>query len=132
MKSSIAMASLLLATAAQAQVSGQVTITAGSPDFYGRIEIGNLPRPTVIYQEPRIVRPPKVVVAEPLYLRVPPGHIKHWDKHCARYQACERRVYFVQEDWYSSVYAPAQRGEGRPDERGPGKDHGKGHGKHKD
>ena len=31
----------------------------------------------------------------PLYLHVPPGHAKKWSQHCARYNACNRPVYFV-------------------------------------
>src|SRR2546425_10235251 len=34
-----------------------------------------------------------VVVAEPvqpIYLHVPPGHAKHWRKHCHEYNACDR------------------------------------------
>ena len=39
---------------------------------------------------------------EPLYLHVPPGHAKHWRKHCHEYHACDRPVYFVR----SAEYEP--------------------------
>jgi fatty-acyl-CoA synthase len=58
----------------------------------------------------------------PVYLHVPPGHAKHWPKHCAKYGACAQPVYFVQDGWYNDVYVPTYA-------RG----HGKGKGpKHKD
>jgi len=47
--------------------------------------------------------------AEPIYLRVPPGHAKQWKRYCQRYRACGRPVYFVQEDWYRHEYAPRYR-----------------------
>jgi hypothetical protein len=43
----------------------------------------------------------------PIYLHVPPGHYKHWHKHCHEYGACGRQVYFVQNDWYEHTYVPA-------------------------
>jgi hypothetical protein len=73
------------------------------------------------------------VPAEPLYLRVPPGHAKHWRKHCREYNACDRQVYFVQERWYNDVYVPQYREHGdrrddrRDDRRGGGNDRDNGH-----
>ena len=88
-----------------------VSVNIGQPGFYGRIDIGPaLPPPALIYPEPVIVAPPpRVVQRAPIYLRVPPGHAKHWRKHCARYQACGQPVYFVQDRWYDEVYAPRHR-----------------------
>jgi hypothetical protein len=112
-----------------------VSIEIGDPNFYGRIDIGDFPQPRVIYRKPVVVER-VVVVEEPLYLRVPPGHAKSWRKHCRRYGACGRRVYFVQDDWYNDVYAPRyrerHRGKGRHD-HDHHHDHGPGKGKkHKD
>jgi hypothetical protein len=88
-----------------ADVSASIGIS--QPGFYGQINIGEFPRPAVIYAEPVwIERPRKVVVLQPIYLHVPPGHEKHWGKHCAKYGACGRPVYFVREDWYQTHYAP--------------------------
>lgn len=85
-----------------------VSISVGQPGFYGQIDIGDYPRPQVIYAEPRIVR--RVAVDRPpVYLRVPPGHSKNWRKHCGRYNACGERVYFVQDNWYNHEYAPRYR-----------------------
>ncbi|BAK77554.1 hypothetical protein NH8B_2761 [Pseudogulbenkiania sp. NH8B] len=114
-----------------------VSISIGDPNFYGQIDIGNFPRPAVIYAEPVIIRRSPVVY-EPIYLRVPPGHAKHWRQHCAEYRACGRPVYFVRDEWYNDVYAPRyrrhdyDRRDGRRDERRyPGNEHGHGHGKGK-
>ena len=137
----IAFALLTGASGAMAQTS--VSINIGQPGFYGRIEIGDFGRPEVVYAQPIIVHRPVRYVAEPLYLRVPPGHMKKWSKHCGRYNACGRQVYFVRDEWYTDSYAPRyrdMRGGGRGDERGHGKHdkhdkhdkHGKGNGKHRD
>lgn len=127
-----------------------VSVSVGQPGFYGRIDIGNYPRPPVIYAEPVIIeRVPVGVVRQPMYLHVPPGHAKDWGKHCRKYGACGQPVYFVQERWYNDVYAPRYReharaprveyrgddggrGRGRDDDRGRGRgwddDHGRGKG----
>ena len=94
-----------------------VSVSIGQPGFYGRIDIGNVPQPQLIYATPVIIqRVPVGVVRQPIYLRVPPGHEKKWSKHCRKYNACGRPVYFVQQDWYTNVYAPDYRskhGEGK-------------------
>lgn len=103
-----------------------VSVTIGEPGFYGHIDIGNIPRPPqLIYPEPVIIqRVPVGVVLQPIYLHVPPGHEKHWDKHCHEYKACGQRVYFVHESWYNEVYVPHYQRE-----HGRGKDHDKNHDK---
>lgn len=126
-----------------------VSVSIGDPGFYGRIDIGGYPPPLVIYREPRAIY---WVPADraPIYLRVPPGHAKHWSKHCHKYDACGERVYFVQDRWYSREYAPRyreqhrerhderhdQRKEDRKEERGGkqkherhGNDHDRGRGR---
>ena len=83
------------------------SIEISQPGFYGQINIGDFPRPAVIYAQPVWVqRPVKVVQVQPIYLRVPPGHEKHWSKHCGKYGACGQPVYFVREDWYQAQYVP--------------------------
>lgn len=85
-----------------------VSINIGHPGFYGRLDVGGFPPPVLLYPEPiRIERGP--VGRPPLYLRVPPGHAKHWRKHCHSYRACGERVYFVRDDWYNHEYAPRYR-----------------------
>src|ERR1700704_7157937 len=114
---------------AQAQnVSISATITGEIvPGVYGHVVLGNRPPPPLVYAQPVVAVP--VVVAEPvpmepIYLHVPPGHAKHWRKHCHEYDACNRPVYFVRSAEYEPGYRP-DRGE-----RGPGhNDHGNhGHG----
>ena len=60
-----------------------VSVTIGQPGFYGRIDIGNMPQPQLIYASPVIIQQiPVGVVRQPIYLSVPPGHEKKWSKHC--------------------------------------------------
>jgi hypothetical protein len=126
------MAIALSAGAAQAADVG-VSVQIGQPGFYGRIDIGNTAPPPVVVAQPVWVQRQPVHVA-PVYMRIPPGHQKHWEKHCAEYNACGVPVYFVKEDWYQERYGRPQgdndQGEGHG--HGKGKDHGKGHGKGKD
>jgi len=125
---------LVAATAAQATDVG-VSVSVGQPGFYGRIDIGTYPRPEVIYARPVVVHhAPAGVVYQPVYVHVPPGHEKKWSKHCAKYNACGRPVYFVKERWYNDVYVPqyqARHGKGHngDHDKHQGKKHGSGHGK---
>ncbi len=82
-----------------------VSISVGQPGFYGRLDIGDFPRPQVIYSQPVVIEQVPMD-RPPIYLRVPPGHQKHWKKHCREYNACGERVFFVQDNWYSHEYAP--------------------------
>jgi hypothetical protein len=86
-----------------------VSVSIGQPGFYGQIDIGGYPRPAVIYSQPVIVEPVHVV-RPPIYMHVPPGHAKHWSKHCYRYGACGQHVYFVRDSWYQQEYVPRHRG----------------------
>lgn len=147
----ILFASALVALASPALAADVgVSVSIGQPGFYGQIDIGNTPRPQVIYAEPVIIqRVPVGVVRQPVYLHVPPGHAKNWSKHCYRYDACGRPVYFVQDRWYNEVYVPRYRGSQvvyrdddrrgdwdddrggrRGDDHGRGRGHGRG--KHRD
>ncbi|WP_159879998.1 hypothetical protein [Aquitalea denitrificans] len=93
------------ATAPALAANVGISVNIGEPGFYGQLDIGNYPPPVLLYPQPVIVSP--VVVAQPpIYLRVPPGHARHWDRYCSRYHACDRRVYFVQDQWYREEYAP--------------------------
>jgi opacity protein-like surface antigen len=114
-----------------------VSVSIGQPGFYGRIDLGNAPQPRLIYAQPMIIQPPPIGYArQPIYLRVPPGHEKHWDKNCHKYNACGQPVYFVQDNWYRNEYVPAYRDDqgdrgdyrDRHEERG---NHGRGHDKDK-
>ena len=137
-------AAALLGAALPALAQANVSIEIGQPGFYGRIDLGDFRRPPVVYAQPIVIER-RVRYDEPVYLRVPPGHMKNWRKHCGRYDACGRRVYFVRDEWYSNTYAPRYRERQRPravhvmEERHSGPrqmvyDDGRddGHGKHKD
>lgn len=124
MKRFIAALALAVAGASPLAANAGVSVSIGEPGFYGRIDIGGMPPPRLIYAQPlEIYRPPVGVVREPIYLRVPPGHAKHWSRHCREYGACDRPVYFVQDRWYQDVYVPryreyehGPRGDGRRDD----------------
>ena len=131
---------LAAASVVPALAQTNVSISVGQPGFYGRVDIGDFaPRPVLYAPQPVIVRQMPHYVAEPIYLRVPPGHRKHWSKFCGRYDACGRRVLFVRDDWYTNTYVPRYRehfhghGGRRPDvrvvERVEYRDHDRGHGR---
>jgi hypothetical protein len=156
---SLIIAATIFAAAAPALAQSNVSITVGQPNFYGRIDLGGgYAPPPVYYTQPVIVERQVRYVGQPVYLRVPEGHRKHWNKHCYRYGACGQQVYFVQDGWYSNTYAPRyreqhyyrghdrDRGHDRGDDRGHGgghdrgddrghgrgddRGHGNGHGRH--
>jgi len=127
-----AVAATTFATSAFAADVG-VSVSIGEPGFYGRIDIGGYPPPQVIYRQPRVIV--HEVERPPIYLRVPPGHAKHWKKHCRAYDACGERVYFVQDSWYNREYVPRyreqhrERRDDRHDDRG-NHDRGQSNNKH--
>jgi hypothetical protein len=117
----LVLAAAALSTPALAGTDVGVSVGINQPGFYGRIDIGSIGAPPVlIYPQPVVIaRPATVVVQRPVYLHVPPGHAKHWRKHCGYYGACAQPVYFVQEGWYQQHYAVRH-------------DHGRGQGKGRD
>ena len=125
-----------------------VSVNLAAPGLYGQINIGGevpvppapellLPRPVVAVP---VVMAPGVAPPPALYLHVPPGHERHWARHCHEYNACGRPVYFVSDRWYNEVYTPRWREHEHPHEewrgheehdhgdRGDHGDHGHGHG----
>jgi hypothetical protein len=117
---------LVAAIASSAPVADAgVSVQIGEPGFYGRVDIGGSPPPQVVYPQPVVIVPaPRGTAPEPIYLHVPPGHAKHWRKHCRKYNACDRPVYFVKDSWYRDEYVPRhQEGYGHWHE------HGRHHGK---
>lgn len=124
------LAGLLVSPSAGAADVG-VSISVSQPGVYGRIDIGRFPAPELIVAQPVIVQQPRVVVArpQPVYLWVPPGHQKHWSKHCHRYNACGTPVYFVKEEWYRKHVSSARPVYGREDDHDHGHGHGRGKGK---
>ena len=126
-----ALGAFLLPAIAAAQVG--VSVNIGEPGFYGQINVGNVPQPQVIYQQPVIIDRVPESAGPPLYLRVPPGHEKHWARHCGEYNACGHPVYFVRDDWYRREVVPRYHHdgghEGHDEGRHEGWDHGNGHGR---
>ena len=119
MKHLISIAALALTAVASAQAADVgVSVNIGVPGAYGRIDIGGYPQPQLLYAQPvYIEREPSRAPPPPIYLHVPPGHAKKWNKHCREYNACGQPVYFVQDNWYRDVYAPRYEEIQR---RGPG------------
>ena len=117
----------LLAAGAFGETSVGVSIGINQPGVYGRIDIGNYPRPAVVYGQPIIIAPqPMVVRPQPVYLYVPPGHqrTEQWPSiaaataHAGNPCTLSRRVGFAS--------APEEQ-----QHRGHGEDHGKKDKKHK-
>lgn len=86
-----------------------VNVNLGQPGYYGTLDPSGYGTPRLIYPDVRIAQPLHGAPGAPMYLRVPPGHAKHWGKNCHKYNACHRPVYFVDDRWYNEVYAPRAR-----------------------
>lgn len=67
------------------------------PGRYGRIDVRGA-TPPVIYAKPVVARQTVDGAGRPVYLYVPPGQVRKWTQHCAKWQACDRPVYFVRVD----------------------------------
>jgi hypothetical protein len=118
-----------IAGSALAQTS--VSIGINQPGVYGRISIGDVPRPALYYPEPVIITPPHVVVERrPIYLYVPPAHQQNWRRYCGQYSACGQPVYFVREEWVRERYEHEHPGWNNGRHRGWDKHDG--HGDHDD
>ena len=134
MKSILALALAAASMApALAQPSVGVSIGINQPGVYGRINIGDVPRPALYRAEPVIIARPRVVVEQqPVYLYVPPAHQQNWRRYCGRYNACGQPVYFVRDEWVRERYQHEHpgwdngrhRGWDRHDDRGHGRGHG--------
>ena len=98
-----------------------------SPGVYGRIDIGTAAPPPLIYAKPILVYPSQVIVQQPLYLHVPPGHAKKWSKHCEKYNACGQPVYFVRVNGDDDYEGQGGKYKDKGKDKGEGKHHGKGH-----
>ncbi|HQW37793.1 MAG TPA: hypothetical protein PLK52_01085 [Usitatibacteraceae bacterium] len=116
MRKMLASAFLILAAAAAplaqaANVDLRVILSGElAPGIYGRVDFGTAPPPPLLRPDPVIIMRKPGPPATPLYLHVPPGHAKNWRKHCHRYGACYRPVYFVK----SAEHEPGhKRGKGK-------------------
>ena len=100
-----------LAQDVRVTISGEV-----APGVYGRVDIGSGPRPPLVYPQPVVVVRQARAPA-PVYLHVPPGHARNWSKHCKKYDACSRPVYFVK----SAEYEPGYKHPGKGVSKAAGK-----------
>jgi hypothetical protein len=123
MKRLLFAAALAAITASSFAADVGLSLSIGQPGFYGHLDIGDFPQPRLIYQQPRFMYR-SAMNRPPIYLHVPPGHAKNWRKHCSEYNACNERVYFVQDSWYRQEYVPRyqerynNRRDRRRDDRG--------------
>lgn len=128
----IAMAVVAIISAPVYATDVGVSVSIGQPGFYGQIDIGGFPRPVLLYPQPVVIE--RVPAGRPpVYLHVPPGHAKHWGKHCREYGACGEQVYFVRDDWYAREYVPRyqeRRGDYRDHDRGQYRDNHRGDDRH--
>ena len=108
---------------AVAQPSVGVSIGINQPGVYGRINIGDIPRPALVLPQPVIITQPRVVVErQPIYLYVPPTHQQNWRQYCGRYDACGQPVYFVQDSWVRERYEHEHSSSNRGNKHGWDKD----------
>lgn len=104
---------------AVAQPSVAVSIGINQPGVYGRINIGDIPRPALVLPQPVIITQPRVVIErQPIYMYVPPTHQQNWRQYCGRYSACGQPVYFVQDRWVRERYEHEHPGWERGRHRG--------------
>lgn len=102
-----AAAAIAAAPAAHATQVG-VSVSVSQPGVYGRIDIGRFPQPQLVVQQPVIVHR-AAYLPPPVYVYAPPGHRKHWARHCKAYGACGAPVYFVTDHWYRQRVQPYQK-----------------------
>jgi hypothetical protein len=116
-----------------ADVNVGVTISGEiRPGVYGQVNIGTVPNYALVYPQPMVIAAPPTygVPVQAMYLHVPPGHAKHWSKHCHEYNACGRPVYFIRSAEYEPGYQPySDNSHDHHDSHKHG--NGKGKGKHK-
>lgn len=99
-RSTAALAALVgTLAAAPAAASDLRNLTTGGPlrpGVYGRIEVRGGTPPPVIFSHPVLAGRGVIPAnAKPVYLYVPPGQVRKWKNHCARWSACDQPVLFV-------------------------------------
>jgi hypothetical protein len=118
---------------ALAQTQVGVSVSVNQPGVYGRINIGDVPRPALVLPQPVIISQPRVVVQrDPVYLYVPPAHQQDWRRYCGRYAACGQPVYFVRDEWVRERYEREHPNWNRGRHRGWDKHDDRGHGRNRD
>jgi len=106
---------------APAALAADVGVSINLPGIFGRVDLGGIPQPQLIYNQPVVIDRGPGYAEQPVYLHVPPGRERNWRRYCQTYDACNRPVYFVRDDWYRNVYTPRYREmHAHDDDRGPG------------
>jgi len=96
------LASLSTAAAAQASADWK-NLTTGAPlrpGIYGKIAVRpDAAPPPLIYAQPVVAEGELGMARAPaVYLYVPPGQVRKWKQHCAKWSACKQPVLFVRVD----------------------------------
>jgi hypothetical protein len=98
----VLMAAVCASAAAQSAGDWKNTTTGGPlrPGIYGRIAVrAEASPPPLIYPQPVIAAEQIGMPRTPaMYLYVPPGQVRKWKQHCAKWSACEQPVLFVRMD----------------------------------
>jgi hypothetical protein len=119
MKAALSQVALAMSVAMAPALAQDVRVTISgevAPGVYGRVDIGSGPRPRLVYPQPVVVVRQARAPA-PVYLHVPPGHARNWSRHCKKYDACSRPVYFVK----SAEYEPGYKHPGKGASKAAGK-----------
>jgi len=106
------LAALACAAAMTPAVAQDVRVTISgevAPGVYGRVDIGGRPPPPLLFPKPVMIGK-HAGPQGPIYMHVPPGHARNWAKHCSKYNACSRPVYFVRSAEYEPGYRPGAKG----------------------
>ena len=103
----LALLGALLGSPGLAQVD--FSIQLGQPNYYGGLNIQGFPNTQFYNYSPVLIQPLSPEYSQPVYLRVPLYQRQSWGSYCGRYNACQRKVYFVRDNWYRSIYAPRYR-----------------------
>ena len=81
-----------------------------APGVYGQVDLGGEAPPPLVYAEPVMVVP-VATPPPPVYLYVPPDHVRYWPRYCYQYNACSRPVYFVLSPEFQPGYVPGYYGD---------------------
>lgn len=99
----------LLLGAASAGASTQVNISIGDSGYRGVLPALSGWRPEVWNSSPVVAIGAAAAGLAAVYLNVTDSERRDWKRHCGKYDACGRPVYFVKNDWYRGTYAPEYR-----------------------
>lgn len=108
-KAAAAAAAALMLGSAAANASTQINISIGDSGYWGVLPALTGYRPEVWNNSPIVAIGTAVAGLSAIYLNVPDAERHDWKNHCRKYDACNRPVHFVKNDWYRDQYAPEYR-----------------------